>query len=85
MRTNIFRIVVGLVVLVTALGITSCGSKKQETPGPPVAEIGNTINDGTFGSHRDPRLRRRQVTQHRRLEEHHHREGPVRLGDHRRG
>ena len=49
MSTPIFRIVVGLVVLVTALGITSCGSKKQEAAKPPVAEMGNTINDGTFG------------------------------------
>ena len=43
-------IVLGSVVLVTALGIAGCGSKKQEAPGPPVAEMGNTINDGTFGA-----------------------------------
>jgi hypothetical protein len=36
-------------VLVTAVGITGCGSKKQASPKPPVAEMGNTINDGTFG------------------------------------
>lgn len=38
------------VILITALAIAGCGSKKQETPGPAVAEMGNTINDGTFGS-----------------------------------
>ena len=50
MRTHISRIVVGLLVLATALGTTSCGSKKQAEPGSPVAEMGNTINDGTFGA-----------------------------------
>lgn len=43
-------ILVGSVVLVLAVGLTGCGSKEQETPGPPVAEMGNTINDGTFGA-----------------------------------
>lgn len=50
MRTNISKTIVASVVLITAFGITGCGSKKEETPGPPVAEMGNTINDGTFGA-----------------------------------
>jgi hypothetical protein len=51
MRTNISRIAVtASAVVIAAFGITGCGSKKQETPGPPVAEMGNTINDGTFGA-----------------------------------
>ena len=51
MRTNISRIAVtASVVVIAAFGIAGCGSKKQEAPGPPVAEMGNTINDGTFGA-----------------------------------
>ena len=51
MRTNIFRnVVVASVVLITAAGVTGCGSKKEAVDGPPVAEMGNTINDGTFGA-----------------------------------
>jgi hypothetical protein len=49
MPTNISRIVIGSLLLVTAVGIAGCGSDEQEAPGPPVAEINNTINDGTFG------------------------------------
>ena len=33
-----------------AFGISGCPSKKQEADKPPVAEFGNTINDGTFGA-----------------------------------
>ena len=49
MRTDAFTVAVGSMVVIAALGIAGCGSKKQENPGPPVAEMGNTINDGTFG------------------------------------
>ena len=49
MRTNAFRVVVGSMVVIAALGIAGCGSKKQTVDKPPVAEMGNTINDGTFG------------------------------------
>lgn len=48
MRTNISTIAVGVIAVIAASGIAGCGSKKQDTPGPPVAEINNTINDGTF-------------------------------------
>jgi hypothetical protein len=37
-------------VVIAAFVITSCGSKKQSIDKLPVAEIGNTINDGRFGS-----------------------------------
>ena len=50
MRTPTSRIIIGSVVLITALSVPSCGSKKQEADKPPVAEINNTINDGTFGA-----------------------------------
>lgn len=41
----------GALVLLTTVAVSSCGSKKQEAaPGPPLAEMGNTINDGTFGA-----------------------------------
>lgn len=49
MRTRLFQTLIGSMVLVSALGITGCESKKQDAPKPPVAEINNTINDGTFG------------------------------------
>lgn len=48
MHTSISKAILGSVVLVATVGITGCGSKKQEAPGPPVAETNNTINDGTF-------------------------------------
>lgn len=48
-RTDALTVVVGSMVVITALGITGCASKKQEADKPPVAEMGNTINDGTFG------------------------------------
>ena len=49
MRTNISAIIVtASVAVITAIGITGCGSKKQSVDKPPVAEINNTINDGTF-------------------------------------
>lgn len=38
------------VATVSVFGSAGCGSKKQATDGPPVAEMGNTINDGTFGA-----------------------------------
>jgi hypothetical protein len=50
MRAVSYRVVIGSVAVVTALGLASCGSKNKEAPGPPVAEINNTINDGSFGS-----------------------------------
>ena len=51
MRPNISTVVaLGSIAVLAAFGITGCGSKKQEAPGPPVAEMGNTINDGTFGA-----------------------------------
>ena len=51
MRTKISTIVItASVAAIAAFGITGCGSKKEEAPGPPVAEMGNTINDGTFGA-----------------------------------
>ena len=51
MRPNISAVVaLGSIAVLAAFGITGCGSKKQEAPGPPVAEMGNTINDGTFGA-----------------------------------
>lgn len=51
MRTNTSTIVITTsVAVITVLGISGCGSKKEEAPGPPVAEMGNTINDGTFGA-----------------------------------
>ena len=49
MRTRIFQILVGSIVVIAVLGITGCSSKKQTVDKPPVAEINNTINDGTFG------------------------------------
>ncbi len=49
MRTDAFRIVAGSMVVIAALGSAGCGSKKQPVDKPPVAEMGNTINDGTFG------------------------------------
>ena len=48
MRTNISKIIVGSMVLLAALSVPGCGSKKKEADKPPVAEINNTINDGTF-------------------------------------
>lgn len=48
MRAFNSTIVFGSVVLIAAVGITGCGSKKQEADKPAVAEINNTINDGTF-------------------------------------
>jgi hypothetical protein len=36
-------------VVIVVFGITSCNSKKPSVDKPPVAEMGNTINDGTFG------------------------------------
>ena len=49
MRTNISTIAVTLMAVIAVSGVAGCGSKKQETePGPAVAEINNTINDGTF-------------------------------------
>lgn len=51
MRTNLSTLfITASVAVIAASGITSCGSKNGETPGPPVAEMGNTINDGTFGA-----------------------------------
>lgn len=49
MRTSSCGFVIGLVAFLIALGVTGCGSKQQDTDKPPVAEMGNTINDGTFG------------------------------------
>lgn len=48
MRATISTIAVGLTAVIASVGIAGCGSKKEEAPGPPVAEINNTINDGTF-------------------------------------
>ena len=48
MRTSISKIIVALMVLLAALSVPGCGSKKKEVEKPPVAEINNTINDGTF-------------------------------------
>ena len=50
MGRKVFQVVIGSVVVVTAVGLAGCGSKNKEAPGPPVAEINNTINDGAFGS-----------------------------------
>ena len=50
MHTNIFRIVSVPLIAVAAVGLAGCGSKNEAAPGPPVAEMGNTINDGTFGA-----------------------------------
>ena len=50
MHTKIFRIVSVPLIAATAVGLAGCGSKKEAAPGPPVAEMGNTINDGTFGA-----------------------------------
>jgi hypothetical protein len=36
-------------VAIAAVGMTGCSSNKQAAPKPPVAEMNNTINDGTFG------------------------------------
>jgi hypothetical protein len=50
MHPSPFQAFVGsLVLVVTAFGISGCPSKKQSVDKPPVAEMGNTINDGTFG------------------------------------
>jgi hypothetical protein len=49
MRDRVFHIAFASMVVITALGMTGCGSNKQAAPKPPVAEINNTINDGTFG------------------------------------
>jgi len=49
MRTHLFRFLVGSMVVIAAVGTAGCGSKKQSIDKPPVAEMGNTINDGTFG------------------------------------
>lgn len=52
MVTNpvVLRVLAGTLILIAALGITGCGSKKQEADKPAVAEINGTINDGTFGT-----------------------------------
>lgn len=42
------KILAGGLIVITTFGVAGCGSKKQEADKPPVAEIDNTINDGTF-------------------------------------
>ncbi|KZS49974.1 hypothetical protein A4G26_04085 [Mycobacterium kansasii] len=42
------QIVVGSAVV--AVGVVGCNSKNKEPSRPPIAEINNTINDGTFGA-----------------------------------
>ena len=49
MRTTISRIIVASVMLMTAFGTTGCGPKTQDADKPAVGDMGNTINDGTFG------------------------------------
>ena len=48
MRTRPFQILIGLMLAIAVLGLSGC-PKKQAADKPPVAEMGNTINDGTFG------------------------------------
>jgi Protein of unknown function (DUF3060) len=50
MRTRSFHLLMWSIVVIAALGIAGCGSNKQSIDNPPVAEIGHTINDGTFGT-----------------------------------
>ena len=49
MRDKILHILIASTVAITALGMAGCSSNKQAAPKPPVAEMNNTINDGTFG------------------------------------
>lgn len=50
MHTIIFRLVAAPLIAVIAAGLAGCSSKNEQAPGAPVAEINNTINDGTFGA-----------------------------------
>ena len=50
MRTHVCRVAIGSVLVIMAFGLAGCGSKNHNTSKPPIAEINNTINDGTFGA-----------------------------------
>lgn len=50
MHTRIPRLAAAPLIALIAVGLVGCGSKNKEAPGPLVAEINNTINDGTFGA-----------------------------------
>lgn len=49
MRTKSSQILIGLMLAVAVLGLSGC-PKKQAVDKPPVGEMGNTLNDGRFGT-----------------------------------
>lgn len=49
MGNRLFQLLLGSMVIVAALDIAGCHKKQQAVDKPPVAEMNNTINDGTFG------------------------------------
>ena len=83
MRTHVCRVAIGSVLVIMAFGLAGCGSKNKAAPWPADRRDQQHHQRRNFRRDHQTGLRRRQVAEHRRVQEHAHGDGPLRLGQYR--